>query len=67
MTFSEIDQPLDFNILPAYGDDTVDRAPEAWELIDSAPDDSPVDQFVALAELSDVLHSYVSQSFVAHC
>jgi len=65
MGSSEMDQPLDFNICPAY-DDTVVNAPEAWELIDDVPEGSPVNQIFVLTDLPDVLHPYVSQSFVAH-
>ena len=66
MTFTEMDQPLDFNVEPEYHDDIVDHAPEAWELIDGPSEDSPVNHFVTPAELPDVLHSYVSKAFVGY-
>ena len=65
MSLSELDQALDFSTHPAYDDALVDQNPEAWERIDRAAEDSEVHSLLALAELPDVLHSYVSRAFVA--
>ncbi len=67
MFASQLNQPLDFNKRPGIDNRAIPHSLEAWEVIEDVCDHADHPDLISLAELPDVLHSYVSRAFASRC